>query len=139
KKARQEFTQNASEKLDHCMLLTVIDQVISEKRMQYGDHIDLRFDFEKDAYSAFSLIKPIELSRVLSNLINNSIEAVSNNNSIDVFLSLKEGCNEALIQIQDYGKGIESGNLSRIGELGGTFGKKYGTGVGLNHAISVIK
>jgi signal transduction histidine kinase len=137
KKAKQDFSSDSNDKLIQQMLYYFIHQVVSEKRMQYGNKVNIDFQFDKDSYQIFSFIKPSEFSRVLSNLINNSIDAIDENNRI--IISLKEVDNDAVIQIQDHGKGIPASVLNQLGELGKSFGKLQGTGVGLNHAINTIK
>jgi len=117
-------------------LQSLIEQSVAEKSVQYANHVRLFFDCSEDAYKIFSLINPVELNRVLSNLINNSVEAMENDNQINISLSKLN--NEALIKIQDYGKGISSGILTNLGKFGKSFGKSQGTGIGLNHAINAI-
>lgn len=137
KKAKQDFASDSNDKLIQQMLYFFINQVISEKRIQYGNKVNIDFQCEKDSYRIFSFIKPLEFNRVLSNLINNSVDAIDEDNRIIV--SLIEIDKDAMIQIQDHGKGIPANVLNQLGELGKSFGKSQGTGVGLNHAINTIK
>jgi len=137
KKARKDFSSMSGDNLVRQGLQSLIDQVITEKRAQYGCQVELSFGFDQNAYKIFSLIKPAELSRIISNLINNSVEAIERDNRIKI--SLTDINNEALIEVYDNGKGIPADVIGKLGELGGSFGKSHGTGVGLNHAVNVIK
>jgi signal transduction histidine kinase len=78
KKARKDFSTHSN--LEKQALQSLIDQIITEKRAEYGDQIQILFDFSKDSHKIFSLIKATELSRVLSNLINNSVDAMEHDN-----------------------------------------------------------
>jgi signal transduction histidine kinase len=136
KKAKHDFALSGSERITKHTLYSLLAQIAIEKQMQYGDKANIVFEFDKKSYQIFSLIKSSEFSRLISNLINNSCDAIDSDNRI--FLSLSESQENALIQIKDYGKGIPSYILNQVGQLGYTFGKTQGTGVGLNHAINTI-
>ncbi|VEG92533.1 sensor histidine kinase [Legionella spiritensis] len=137
KKARHDFSDNIDVAQSQQMAISIIEQVISEKRVQFEEKATINFNAGKDAHNIFFFVNSSELSRVISNLINNAVEAIQDDNRITV--SLSDLGDEALIRIQDYGKGIPQHILSKLGTLGGSFGKIQGTGVGLNHAISTIK
>lgn len=83
-----------------------------------------------------------ELSRALSNLINNAIEALEY--SIDglVTLALRSaGKNEIAIIVSDNGKGIPEEILSRLGKehiSSGKDGTESGSGLGVLHAARAI-
>ena len=77
-----------------------------------------------------------ELKRILSNLINNAIEAINTNGKIDIILT--EFNHQILIEIRDDGKGIPKEAQSQIFERG-TTNKVYGAGLGLFHAKEVIE
>ena len=135
KKARHDFSSNNN--LIQQMLYLIISQVINEKRFQHGKGVNIDFQVKKDSYLLFAFLKPVDFSRVLSNLINNAIEAIQNDNRI--VLSLAQSDKEVIIEIKDHGRGIPKDILSKIGDLGVSFGKSQGTGIGLNHAISTIE
>lgn len=138
KKARHDLSFNEENQiLQPQMLVQLIEQIVSEKRIQHGDRVNIDLVLNDSSHKIFSLINPVELNRVLSNLINNSVDAVEHNKKIIV--ALIELNNEAVIQVKDHGRGIPKKNLNQIGELGASFGKTQGTGLGLNHAIQTIK
>jgi len=57
-----------------------MDMLVSEKRMQYraSANLDIETDFQ-ESYGSFANVNKKELQRVVSNLINNSVEAFENN------------------------------------------------------------
>jgi signal transduction histidine kinase len=135
-KARQELTSNDEGPLSQHLLLSLINQVVSEKRMQHDEKISIKTQFDNSSYKLFALIRSADFCRVLSNLINNAIEAIENSGHITVFLLNADKNIE--IRIQDNGKGIPDDILGKLGELGKTHGKPDGLGIGLHHAINAI-
>ncbi len=58
------------------LLSSLLDELLSEKRIQFREKVDVRIEGDlTKAYGYFSSVNATELKRVLSNLINNSIEA----------------------------------------------------------------
>jgi hypothetical protein len=89
------------------------------------------------SYGLFAKVDGTELMRVLSNLINNSVEAIRVSGWVRVILDTHEGF--VSILIEDNGKGIPPEVLSKLGQPGNTFGKSRGNGLGLSHAISAVQ
>ncbi|MCB9095983.1 MAG: sensor histidine kinase [Halobacteriovoraceae bacterium] len=81
--------------------------------------------------------QPRELQRIVANILNNAIEAIEGDGSIDITLS--KGQKHVLIAIQDTGKGISEDVLYNLGNLENTCGKKNGQGLGLYHAFHVLR
>lgn len=110
------------------------------------DKLESFLEFKKNSINPnisldFSIIdSTLTLNRdrfesVLSNLINNSIEADASNISINT--KLRD--NEYEICIKDNGKGIAPDILNSIGEKGFTYGKSEGNGIGIYTAIKSIE
>lgn len=123
----------------------IIDTLVSEKRMQYREFIDLNIEIDlKDSFSAFSQVNISELTRIISNLINNSIESFNNyNGNVTVIVLTNTSNNQNEITVKDNGKGIPSHFLDKLGTSGFTHGKKNsaqsGNGLGLHHAFQTAK
>lgn len=119
-----------------CLLLSgLIESLITEKRLQYRSRPGVEIEAWLDApsYGIFARVQPVEFKRLLSNLINNSVEAFEDGSgSVRVALSARDG--EALISVRDNGKGIPLDLLSKLGQRGETYGKSGGSGLGLHHA-----
>lgn len=129
-------------------IATLIEEVISEKRMQYRYHQNLCIESQLDidsklnveCYSCFINVEPSGLKRVFSNLINNSVEAMEKKDTkghISINFRSLEGSIQ--IEIQDNGKGIPDHILSKLGHGEITFGKVDGHGIGLSQAIVKCK
>lgn len=124
------------------LLSRILDEIVSEKRMEFKHRAGLSIQYitRQETYGIFADVNSSELKRVISNLVNNSIEAMgSANDSSFVNISLELKGEEARILIEDNGKGISPDNLKLIGKRGATFGKKSGNGLGMAHAVSTIE
>lgn len=141
---------------DIILLQALIDSIVSEKRIQYRDQMQIHIlsDF-KNSFSNFIIADSKELMRVLSNLINNSVEALANKagdiivsidkNSKLVYNNKNKNTDElsfVLISIKDNGKGIPPNILEKLGQPGFTHGKEgtqSGSGIGIYHAKKTIE
>ena len=119
-------------------LAGLIEQVLAEKRLQYKDKTDLKIEFNNNAEDAkAALVEPKELQRLLSNLVNNSVEAFKGPGTVTVGLSALNG--KVLIEVKDDGKGIPPEILVKLGQKGETHGKADGNGLGLYHARTTVE
>ena len=104
-----------------------------------GIQLELKIPVETQSYAAS--ISPCELSRVLSNLLNNSIEALEGRENGKITLSLqpvKDVSSFARIVIEDNGIGMAPELLEKMRQLPESFGKVNGHGLGLRHAQKVM-
>ncbi|MBF0360662.1 MAG: HAMP domain-containing histidine kinase [Oligoflexia bacterium] len=129
-------------------LVTILEEVLKEKEIQYNELIkknnilviNLFKNFHGD--SLFIYCDQMELKNIFSNLINNSIEAInitsSTNNSSNlskwINITLMDGTNNIVIQLEDNGKGIPAEVLQKLGTKGFTYGKENGNGLGIYYA-----
>lgn len=117
------------------LLSSLIDPVITEKRLQLGPAgPEVNFDFNADSYGLFAQIEPAELKRVISNLVNNAAEALKDNKNGRISVSLTHEDKSVLLKVQDNGKGIPPEILGKLGERGVSHDKPGGSGLGLYHA-----
>jgi len=122
-------------------LAPIVDSLMSEKRMQYRHRNNIELSTNLNgSYGLFANINSIEFSRVLSNLINNSVESITGKGSISLSIEDIEG--DVLVTVKDNGKGIPSSVLTRLGEAGFSHGKSEtdsGSGLGIYHAKKTIE
>lgn len=117
------------------LLSNLIEPIISEKRLALGPGSGIKVQSPNDAgsYGLFVRVDPVEFKRVLSNLINNAMEAL-NGNSGTVRVTSSKWDSQILIAVNDDGKGIPPEVLAKLGQRGASFGKAGGSGLGLHHA-----
>lgn len=125
--------------LEPRLLAGLIESVVTEKHAQYRDRLNVNIDFGPgpESYGLFAKVRPAEFGRLLSNLINNAVEALDGGGSVQLSLGLEEG--KIALKISDSGKGIPPEVLSRLGRRGETHGKAGGTGLGLHHAKTAME
>lgn len=116
------------------LLGPLIAEVLEQKRFQYKlRHIEfLDHDPTKniDVYA-----EAIDLKNILSNLIDNAVDAKATRISINADTTDKA----VEIKISDNGSGIPPEVMSKIGQEGFSFGKKQGNGLGVSHALETLK
>lgn len=110
--------------------------MIREKECLYQHLSGVTFalDFPVVEYEAICFDAD-QLARHLSNLIDNSVEAIPLKGSIQVSIQRTE--NNFAIKVNDTGAGITPAILERFGELGNT-SKSNGTGMGVHHTFQFV-
>ena len=120
------------------LIYFVLENIVSEKNYEYrGRGFKILLEGDEITYSCFSKINLAVFKRILSNLINNSMEAVSSNGLLKISIY----CNDQFVGItlEDNGCGISPDILHKITEEGFSFGKKLGAGFGLFHAKQYLE
>ena len=128
--------------LENAMLATLVDSVVSEKRISLRDKANISLEARLDkSYGLFSLINSVEMKRLLSNAITNAAEAFDFNQGL-VEVILESVGDKVLLIIKDNGKGIPPHILDKLGLHGVTHGKEgtqSGSGLGVYHAKKTIE
>ncbi len=120
----------------------LVDILVSEKRMQFREQggIEISVDL-KNSFGVFSMVNGGELKRVVSNLVNNAVEAFDSNQG-KIIVGVKKSQSNIEIFVKDNGKGIPEHVLKKLGDLGVTHGKEgsaSGSGLGVYHAKKTIE
>lgn len=132
-----------SNKLTESILVSsLVDSLVSEKRIQYRENSKLNIEVNlQNSYGLFIQANAADLKRVISNLINNSVEAFDvNSGNIEIIVNANE--NNVIVSIVDNGNGIPKSILERLGEKGITYGKTKtisGSGIGIYHAKKTVE
>lgn len=138
--AKKDAETNNNEEADIFpeLIFVALDNIVTEKRYEYDKQkINFYLDVSESAYDSFSNINLGSFKRILSNLINNSIEAI--NFEGEVIICLRSDADLIEISIQDNGCGIPQDKLSSVMEHGFSFNKKNGAGLGLAYAKQYIE
>lgn len=119
-------------KVDKFNLEEVTNVVLNQKRLQCDGRVKIKFN----SFVGRKLISlnadKIDFERSLANIVNNAVEASDDNSVVEV--SLSESSEHIRLDIVDYGKGIESSLLPRVGTKSFSYGKENGTGIGVFYA-----
>lgn len=122
---------------NYVFLHSCIQELLSEKRMEYAKK-NIKFEFTVNPNDIFSLVylSSVNLKRVLSNLINNAVNAIlPKNGTVEVFLEANIA--GSLISIKDNGTGMTSDFLKKI--LTDAQFEKTKANLGLPHAIKFLE
>ena len=124
------------------LISSLIEVFLSETRRQYAGNKQIEFSVENndDTYGVFAEVDSTSFKTILSNLINNAVEATPSNRKGKITISLRPG-NQSFCEvlITDNGVGMSAEILDKVTTEGFTYGKSTGKGLGLFHAKSVIE
>ncbi|MFN7685687.1 MAG: sensor histidine kinase, partial [Oligoflexia bacterium] len=134
-----ESQAGESTSLSPQLLSPLLEAALSEARAQYSSRqgLDLGSTIFADAIQGFAAVEPSELKRILSNLINNSVEAIDGPGEVHLKLSRTES--GLVLKVRDSGKGIPADVIPRLMSRGESYGKKDGSGLGLFHAKTTVE
>lgn len=121
------------------LLAGIISSVLSEKRAKTGHRASVVIDFVNRDQACLEHVEcnATEVARAISNLVENSIEAVGRDGKVEV--SLEHVADQLIVTIKDNGPGIPPELLPSIGKKGATFGKSQGNGLGIYGANEVMR
>jgi len=127
--------------LETALLSSVMDSIVTEKRIQYRDRlgVEIVFDQTRASYGLFAKINITEFKRAISNLVDNAVEAFVKRGKVEIILRPEVDTRQVIIEIADNGKGMPQGLLDKVGVRGITVGKIGGSGLGLAHAKETFK
>lgn len=136
--AENEVIEEESKKAVH--IFDEISQLVEEKRIQYQDK-NIVFDIESCEASRDALVnlQLTQFRRAMSNLMNNSVDALRTSQSGQVKINLQTNCNYITLRIKDNGHGMTEEVREKI--LAGskvTHGKEKGNGLGWQQVWDLI-
>lgn len=134
-----DLEQGKSEEISTELLTALVETLMTEKRLQFRahDYVEIAHHLTPDAYGLFARVQRGSFKRVVSNLINNAVEAIPSQGRVTVQLGMEES--EIKITVCDNGVGIPADLLPKLGQSGQTYGKSDGNGLGLFHAKKSIE
>lgn len=115
-------------------LSDLIRDLGEEKKVEHQSRTDIRFEMHiPDGLTLSTRLEPKELARMVSNLVNNSIQALPEGGTIK--LIVREQGAQMSVQVSDDGLGMTDATLAQVrnGDSSG-FSTKGGHGLGLSHA-----
>ncbi len=117
---------------------TSIRELVNEKRMLAPNEMVFEIRDAKRPLGLEPARSSDEFERIIANLLQNAIEAVSSDAASEktprVIVDTVETAKTLSVTIRDNGMGIPRDVLPRIGESGFSFGKDGGNGIGLASA-----
>jgi signal transduction histidine kinase len=131
-------TKNEENQLTQQSFLPVhhlVSLFVQEKTKEYNHAITIRYENNHDPCWIMGLYS--QFMRMMSNLVNNSFEASSRGDLVEIILKVKEK-SVCSIEVKDWGVGIKEEYLSSV-FLKGFSSKKNGSGVGLYQCKKIVE
>ncbi|MDR1551618.1 MAG: PAS domain-containing sensor histidine kinase [Holosporaceae bacterium] len=129
-----------AERMQHLLVHLALQEVIDQKKHRYNDmEMKFHYSYGDDTKFTFVKIDVSNFSRMISNLINNAVEAYDGKpGEIQIFLDQQD--QRVRIVIKDKGKGMPQVIVDKInrGEKIETT-KQFGHGIGLAQITSTVK
>jgi len=134
---RAEAAREPPAGIELTMLSSLVDLVVSEKRVQHREKIETRIEAElAKGYGLFASLLAADIRRALSNLIDNAVEALPHSRGLVSVRLFAEG-GHVHILVEDNGRGIPTPLLATLGRKGVSHGKS-GSGLGLYQAKNAV-
>lgn len=119
-------------------LSPLLQSIVLEKSMQHkNSNAEINLEIPENFTHITASINPTEFKRLISNLINNAVEAMTQPGSIKLELDIFGQF--VRLTLSDTGKGIPAYLLDKIAQGGVSIGKEKGHGLGLSHAKKMIE
>ncbi len=120
-------------------IASLAEAIVTEKQVLMQDRPDAVLDIriEDCAYGLFIDVQPNGFKTAVSNLVNNSLEALEGKGRVEVRVKAGPG-QTAKITVSDNGRGIPAEILAKLRTQGGSFNKEGGCGLGLSDAKRLI-
>ena len=117
-----------------------LEEIVNQKRVEYSKktQFDIRFESIGVTDNQFVQIDSLELSSIVSNIINNAVESYGPDAG-PVIVTCRDQGSMCIVEIRDKGAGIPKEYLGRLGKESITFKGKNGRGVGLLHAAKTVE
>lgn len=111
---------------------SVLTNAMREIRLVSPGRLTVTTEVDDSLISAHGNFIGHELRSVLTNLATNAFEATADGGRVDVIA--QDFGDRVIIEVKDNGKGVPANLLLRMTEIGFSFDKATGTGLGLHHA-----
>ncbi len=127
-------------RISPAVVASTVQSIVHEKRLQTkASALELRIsrpnEISKSTTTDDSHLVDSDLGRVLSNLIQNALEAPRAEGVLQaVVVDLNLEASGLEIRIKDNGLGLDDEFSTRLGRRGFSFGKRRGNGLGVAHA-----
>ncbi len=117
----------------------LLRRIVAEKQTQYSVNAKVKIIFRSppELESALVRVDAVHFETMVSNLVNNAIEAFDGEARVEILVSVDRAYVNVLIS--DAGRGISESVLERLTLRGETHGKPGGSGLGLFHAKSMME
>lgn len=130
------LTENTAHEPQKISIL--LSSIISEKQAEYNQlPVAIHYKSDSNSDNATTDISMVDFKRVISNILNNAIEAIHETGNVTVTLTASS--NSAIIRINDSGVGMKPELIEKILNGKSVSYKKNGVGIGLASSYNFIQ
>ena len=129
--------------IQNVLVSATLEESLTEKRLEYRSNMNISIegDFE-NSYGLFAKLNPVDLKTIISNCINNSVEALKSSSG-RINLKIQSTDYFIIVKVTDNGTGMSRKVLENLGKVGFSYGKenndKSGSGVGVSSSMEIVK
>ncbi len=121
------------------LLAPLLESMVSQKRLALeGRALQIETEISTAGFSAFAKCDATEMKRLLSNLMNNALEAFPAGQAGVITLSLDVKDHSVVLTVKDNGCGIPADKIEEVMKPGVSL-KAEGNGLGLPHAKKTVE
>lgn len=135
--------EKRADKKKPVMLFLALEQIVAEKRLEYQQQtIALTMTCEDAAMFSFVTVKPSALKRMVSNMINNAMDALDGvpDGQGQVTVHLNADNHIITLRVEDNGNGMPDAVKEKIlSQISVTDGKNHGNGIGFTQIWDTLK
>jgi FixJ family two-component response regulator len=118
------------------LLYVLVDELVSEKRLEFRSKLGVQIQFDPvGGYGVFAQVVEADLKRILSNLVNNAVEALAESKGDVILRVIAKNSEFCAIEVCDTGVGIDAATLEKLGSVEvstkSVQGGKSGSGLGV--------
>lgn len=123
------------------LLSTALLEIISEKKNEYQNlNVEFQFSCNQNEYFAFINTETSAFNRMISNIINNAVDAFEGKPDGKIIIHLRSEDQTNSIVIEDNGKGMPKAVIDKIlHKIKVTEGKQDGHGLGLTQVRETLE
>lgn len=139
-KPRKDTVSIPEDEAQPMLVSTALLQIITEKKYQYQSlPISFEYEFDQAGYFAFINIEPVSFKRMISNTINNAVEAFYGKpGTVRVIIKVTDEFVHVLVS--DNGAGMSEDTADKIrSNVAVTVGKEDGQGIGLTQVRETLQ
>lgn len=133
---KQESPTTETDFASACVLYPLLNGVVHEKAVSLRPTKTIGFEVDRVDLGMSSKVVAPEFCRIISNLIDNGLEAMTDQGTLRVRMHRAD--DDVAIEIQDSGPGFPPEVLKDLGRPGISAGKDHGHGIGLSTAMSTV-
>ncbi len=139
-KSSDKHEKKANNEIKNFMPSIGLQQILAEKKLEYQKKsVEFEINLAPNVLFTFIYVNISDFKRMISNLINNAVDAYEKKDGL-VIVHLKKEDQQIIVTIEDNGKGMPTSVIDKItNNIPITSNKKNGHGIGFTQIQETLK